>query len=378
MDNSVSYNNTLNDEDIFLIPYRKRDKWGYCDKDKNIIIPTIYDECYTFLDDLAVVGVLNEKKEMHYGYINRNGELITELIYDYTAQFSEGLAGVEIKGKSGYIDKKGRLAIPMEYESWFAFDCKPSNFHDGLARVKKKGKVGFIDKENNIVVPLIYRGASIFREGLAAVRWMDESKFPYRAFDFIDKNWNTVIKNVYPYIDQGPYDFDRDLHIFHEGLVPIVNKKGLSGYINKHGKQVTPFIYHVVGDFSGGMAPAGLRWLGKLGFIDYEGSWVVPPKYDWVRKFSEGLAAVKIGEKWGYINKEGDEVIPPVYDEAFEFSEELTSVKVDGKFGFINKEGKVVIPPLYQSVTLFSDGVSRVENPEMGFIDRNNTQYWED
>jgi len=36
---------------------------GLLRQNKNIIIPTIYDECYTFLDDLAVVGVLNEKKK---------------------------------------------------------------------------------------------------------------------------------------------------------------------------------------------------------------------------------------------------------------------------------------------------------------------------
>ncbi|MGL4375735.1 MAG: WG repeat-containing protein, partial [Microcoleaceae cyanobacterium] len=38
---------------------------------------------------------------------------------------------------------------------------------------------------------------------------------------------------------------------------------------------------------------------GKWGFIDKNGKVIVKPKYDEVRNFSEGLAAVKIGNKLG-------------------------------------------------------------------------------
>ena len=38
-----------------LIPYRKGDKWGFCDKDKNIIILLKYDDVYKFKDGLAKV-----------------------------------------------------------------------------------------------------------------------------------------------------------------------------------------------------------------------------------------------------------------------------------------------------------------------------------
>ncbi len=37
-----------------LIPYRKADKWGFCDENKNLIIPVKYDSVgtvsYTHLD----------------------------------------------------------------------------------------------------------------------------------------------------------------------------------------------------------------------------------------------------------------------------------------------------------------------------------------
>ncbi|MCQ2200430.1 MAG: WG repeat-containing protein, partial [Paludibacteraceae bacterium] len=36
--------------------------------------------------------------------------------YDYVGPFSEGLAIVGKNGKVGFIDKKGKLVIPMKFE----------------------------------------------------------------------------------------------------------------------------------------------------------------------------------------------------------------------------------------------------------------------
>jgi translation initiation factor 6 (eIF-6) len=56
-------------------------------------------------------------------------------------QFREGLAGVEINGKYGFIDTKGNLVIPPVYDdAW--------HFSEGLARVEINGKWGYIDKRN--------------------------------------------------------------------------------------------------------------------------------------------------------------------------------------------------------------------------------------
>jgi hypothetical protein len=51
-----------------LIPYREGDKWGFCDKDMNIIIPIKYDWAYPFKEGLALVEI-NGK----WGYIDKNG-----------------------------------------------------------------------------------------------------------------------------------------------------------------------------------------------------------------------------------------------------------------------------------------------------------------
>ena len=64
--------------------------------------------------------------------------------------------------------------------------------------------------------------------------------------------------------------------------------------------------------------------------------------YDWVGDFSEGLATVKLNDKYGYIDKTGREVIPCKYDDAWNFSEGFAKVALNGKYGYIDETGKEV------------------------------------
>ena len=67
-------------------------------------------------------------------------------------------------------------------------------------------------------------------------------------------------------------------------------------------------------------------------------------KYDWKATYYEGLARVKLNDKFGFIDKTGKEVIPIKYDDAYSFSEiSLALVTINNKSFYINPKGECVI-----------------------------------
>lgn len=133
---------------------------------------------------------------------------------------------------------------------------------------------------------------------------------------------------------------------------------------------------------------------GKGGYIDRQGRVVVAPRYDEVRPFSEGLAAVSIDGEWGFIDGSGTVVIAPQYARVGGFSEGLASAFVPAVeddsgaslppgftsspgrrlHGFIDAKGQMVIPPVFESQSgypKFSEGLARVKRDgRWEFIDR--------
>jgi hypothetical protein len=49
--------------------------------------------------------------------VDKNGNKIIPLKYDSIGIFSEGLAGVSLNGKCGFVDLQGNEVIPLKYDS---------------------------------------------------------------------------------------------------------------------------------------------------------------------------------------------------------------------------------------------------------------------
>jgi hypothetical protein len=67
--------------------------------------------------------------------------------------------------------------------------------------------------------------------------------------------------------------------------------------------------------------------------------------------FSEGLAQVRVKNKWGFIDKSGKMVIKPrFYHQVESFSGGLAYVITqDGRHGYIDRTGKYIWKPARQS-----------------------------
>lgn len=72
---------------------------------------------------------------------------------------------------------------------------------------------------------------------------------------------------------------------------------------------------------------------GKEGFMDARGNIVITPQFDQVTPFSEGMAAVRVGEKWGFIDRNGKLVVAPRWKEVHPFKDGVAAV-VDSRAGY--------------------------------------------
>ncbi|MEA5552931.1 WG repeat-containing protein [Anabaena cylindrica UHCC 0172] len=107
---------------------------------------------------------------------------------------------------------------------------------------------------------------------------------------------------------------------------------------------------------------------GKYGYVN-GGQLAISCQFDEALGFSQGIASVKVGEKWGYINTCGQVVIPYYFDNALTFTEELASVRKGEKWGYINTSGQVVIDFQFDFSLGFSEGIAVVKKGEKwGYI----------
>ena len=98
-------------------------------------------------------------------------------------------------------------------------------------------------------------------------------------------------------------------------------------------------------------------------------------RYDFIGLYHNGLAYVRLYDKYGFINREGEIVIPLEYEYAHDFIEGLAAVRLNGKWGFIDTVGNMVIPFKYDDVGDFKNGkVDVIMNGEHFVINKNGVR----
>ena len=312
-----------------------------------------------------------------YGYMNQVGELVILPQFDRAEKFSEGFAPVKVNKKWGFINLKGQISISPQYdmvgESISPYDEKPdgndyndysSSFSEGLAGVKLKGKWGFINQSGELVIPYKFDKVQKFSGGVATVRvgdlwgvinpegkWIIQPVDKYRIQFFQgialtnlslrDKSgWKIIGDPIIYYWDKSGqlvgdlYNRPQLAKEFQEEMAIIE--------IPLWAWQEKRDVYPAVA-ISEDLSVHSIR--SKCGFQDKQGKVVIKPQFDGCQNFSQGLAAVRVDKKWGYINKTGKFIISPQFDFADSFFEERGLIVSNGKIGFIDKTGKVVIKP---------------------------------
>lgn len=313
-----------------------------------------YDYVGSFSDGLALVYKIikpGKDEQSKYGFINKKGKLVIEMQYDLAQNFSEGLACVRKGDRSYYINTKGEIVIKLPK------GASSLSFSEGLAWVKSEnGKYSYINKKGKTVIKLSasYVGAGSFSDGLACVKKKDGDGYKY---GFINKKGKIAIKAQYSHAPSN----------FSEGLATVTDDNYKMGYIDKKGNEVIKPQYDMAYSFSEGLALVEKD--GKCGFIDQTGKEVIELKYEGKSYaasdgFFEGVAGVQDGKDIVLLDQTGKEIARLKDAEKVErFSDGLALLEKDyNDCAYIDKTGKVVIKGPYDPSlsTSFSDGLARV------------------
>lgn len=163
-----------------------------------------------------------------------------------------------------------------------------------------------------------------------------------------------------------------------------ITKIALSSFyqiINKNGEMINsdviikPIINEwtkVTFGFSHGMIITKVN--EKFGALNYEGKLTVPARYDNLTVFNGSHAIGMKSRVYFIVNNKGEEIkldfkkIKTVK----RFSEGLAPIKIKGAFGYIDTLGQIIIEPKYKSVGHYNGGVAWAKNLDgrVGYIDK--------
>lgn len=325
---------------------------------------------------------------------SETGSILIQPQFQSAGRFSEGLAAVQVGkeegGKWGYIDKSGKFLIDPQFDY-------AEGFSEGLAAVRsgdeKTGKWGFIDRTGKFAITPRWEHVSRFSGGLSIVRTGDIVTGKERIID-----------------RQGNYVSDLEAGV----VVPCENgmtlvginvswdDRGVNrqfGFVDKSGKYVFDAKFDDAFCFSEGTAAVriGDAERGQWGFIDSTGKFVLDRQWGFAYAFKDGTASVAtaggLAKKWGVIDRTGQTVIPLEFPEPLSYHDGLalesatthrwvtdqrgiSRVQSETSYSFVDKLGMCLMGLQWRSAFAFSQGLAAVmagesPNGKWGYIDPN-------
>jgi hypothetical protein len=105
------------------------------------------------------------------GYFDLTGNTVIEPKQSMNSEFSQGLAFLNFKEGSKFINKKGEIAIPKFFNSTSFTGNGNTKFSEGLANVMdvSTNKAGYINSKGEWAIEPNYKKASCFLHGLGVV-----------------------------------------------------------------------------------------------------------------------------------------------------------------------------------------------------------------
>ena len=309
--------------------------------------------------------------------------------------FCCGLAYFEVNGKYGYVDTRGKIVIPAQWdyagkfcESGYAVVFIGTTRESGYP---EKGSYGIINtKGEYLLEPTECHDIDLYtvdRLGFYSISYkVGESDWDF-AFVSLDgkllggKIWSNAYSSSLP--------------------MAVEDENGKWGYVDFEHGMLIPCRYEKAHQFYNGLAlveTTNAKGRTAYEYIDLEGNTVITGTWDYAESFSDdGYARVfrgtlsKYGSpeegKYAYINRQGEYITDYVFDEARDFRGGLAAVAtVNAKgrkvWGLINPSGEYVVPaewdyaysPVNGYAQVFRGTLSKYGSPDegiWGYVDLN-------
>jgi len=421
----------------FAMVHQVNRGYGLVNHKGKIVLPCDFSSMTYFNENCYVI-----EKNNKYGLCNNKGKIITDCQYsDYNKNWleTEDVIPFALNGKWGLVSTKtGKQTMLFKFDS---IEGK----HGTQFIASLSGHSGVVDMEGKTLIPFKYDGMYFTKNGYIVSKigensgvidstgnvvlecnydWvldLGESKWARRnnKWALLSENYRQISECKYDMFSSGndgviSLSINRSLHgaldektgkelipfvysdlgEYSEGLFAAskkINGEEKYGYIDINNNVVLPFIYDGADDFSEGLACVhkasgtvnslfGTMKNKKCGFIDKEGNVIIPFKFQWQFnsvRFSEGLAAIGQNkssiyamDNIGYINKQGEFVIKPQYESAGEFKDGLALVKQEGKYGYIKADGSTFIACMYDDHYSYDQGVALAKDGIIYYFDR--------
>ncbi|NQZ76584.1 MAG: WG repeat-containing protein, partial [Ekhidna sp.] len=203
-------------------------------------------------------------------------------------QSTEGHYMLYNEGRVSITDFEGEVIVP----SAFAIE-EVGGFSEDRFLIKKEGRWGFVDDEGRLVISNRYDSARVFEENRAAILLRNK-------WGFIDSHENLKVQ---PYYDEVS-NFS--------GAIATAKRDGSFGLINKNGKEVIGFGWHLIRRLASG------NYLVRngndaFGLVDDSGTFILRPAYDTLEDTGNEVLVSKNG-KWSILEYTGQ----PRFETSFE------------------------------------------------------------
>lgn len=274
--------------------------------------------------------------DSRYGYISRGGEIRIPARFLLATPFSEGLAAVSFRKLSGprrrdprdwgCIDPSGTVKVQPRFSSIGAFSS-------GLAPASLGDRHGYINRRGRFAIPPRYSSAACFAHDIAVVT----QKASGSKQGIIDTRGRWIVR---PSLTWANIE-----EAFGAGRFPAC-KDGRVGFLSPSGNWLIEPAFEGAGRFSSGLAPADSK--GKLGYIGLDGKWVIEPQFIAAEPFCEGFAVVArtsgTGARYGVITPKGQFLVRCTHQFIGSFDQGYAFIEGKNWMGYLTPSGEIVSP----------------------------------